>query len=157
MPGQRGGGTLPYFGVRLGSAGDCVSGYQGACRPENQYHRPEHQADWNGTGAGIRPDAGGDTPRRVHGRGNGGASGQIENGAEGGNRRPAHKPGVPLVMSARQILLYPDPLLKTVCGPIAAIDQEIVDLIRDLVDTMREGPGSVGVAAPQIGVTLRAC
>ena len=60
-------------------------------------------------------------------------------------------------MSARKILIYPDPLLKTVCGPIAAIDQEIVDLIRDLVDTMREGPGSVGVAAPQIGVTLRAC
>jgi len=30
-------------------------------------------------------------------------------------------------------------------------------LIRDLIDTMRSGPGSVGVAAPQIGSLLRAC
>lgn len=36
-------------------------------------------------------------------------------------------------------------------------DAEIRGLITDLVDTMRAGPGSVGVAAPQIGVTLRAC
>jgi peptide deformylase len=30
-------------------------------------------------------------------------------------------------------------------------------LVNDLVDTMREGPGSVGVASPQIGVPLRVC
>ena len=29
--------------------------------------------------------------------------------------------------------------------------------MEDLVDTMRAGPGSVGVAAPQIGVSLSAC
>ena len=60
-------------------------------------------------------------------------------------------------MSVRTILLYPDPLLKTVCGPVAAINREISTLIEDLLDTMRAGPGSVGVAAPQIGVTLRVC
>lgn len=37
------------------------------------------------------------------------------------------------------------------------IDNEIHLLIGDLLDTMRDGPGSVGVAAPQIGVTLRVC
>jgi peptide deformylase len=60
-------------------------------------------------------------------------------------------------MSVRTILLYPDPILKTVCLPVAAVDREISAIIGDLVETMRAGPGSVGVAAPQIGVTLRVC
>lgn len=60
-------------------------------------------------------------------------------------------------MPAQKILLYPHPLLKSLCRPVAEIDQEIARLIQDLIDTMREGPGSVGVAAPQIGVTLRVC
>jgi peptide deformylase len=60
-------------------------------------------------------------------------------------------------MPVRKILLYPHPLLKTVCRPVPAIDGDISALINDLVDTMAEGPGSVGVAAPQIGVTLRVC
>ena len=60
-------------------------------------------------------------------------------------------------MPAQKILLYPHPILKKVCRPVAAIDPEISALIGDLVDTMRAGPGSVGVAAPQIGVLLRVC
>jgi len=60
-------------------------------------------------------------------------------------------------MPVQKILLYPHPLLKKVCHPVAAIDPEITSLVGDLVDTMRDGPGSVGVAAPQIGVTLRVC
>lgn len=60
-------------------------------------------------------------------------------------------------MPARTILIYPHPVLKTVCTPVAAIDGDISALIEDLVDTMRAGPGSVGVAAPQIGVSLRVC
>ena len=60
-------------------------------------------------------------------------------------------------MPVRTILIYPDPLLKTVCLKVAAVDREISAIIDDLVDTMRAGPGSVGVAAPQIGVTLRVC
>ena len=43
------------------------------------------------------------------------------------------------------------------CRPVQAIDREIAGLVSDLLDTMRDGPGSVGVAAPQIGVTLRVC
>ena len=44
-----------------------------------------------------------------------------------------------------------------VCSKVSVIDGEISALISDLVDTMRAGPGSVGVAAPQIGVSLRVC
>jgi len=60
-------------------------------------------------------------------------------------------------MPVRTILLYPDPILKTVCLKVKAVDREISAIIGDLVETMRTGPGSVGVAAPQIGVTLRVC
>jgi peptide deformylase len=60
-------------------------------------------------------------------------------------------------MPVRTILIYPHPTLKTVCTPVAAVDGEICALIDDLVDTMHAGPGSVGVAAPQIGLSLRVC
>lgn len=60
-------------------------------------------------------------------------------------------------MPAQKILLYPHPILKKMARQVDAIDDEIKGLARDLIDTMREGPGSVGVAAPQIGVSLRVC
>ncbi|HET6420819.1 MAG TPA: peptide deformylase [Geobacteraceae bacterium] len=60
-------------------------------------------------------------------------------------------------MSVRNILTYPHPALKEMCRSVDAINDEVRALIRDLVDTMRAGPGSVGVAAPQIGVSLRVC
>ncbi len=60
-------------------------------------------------------------------------------------------------MAVQKILLYPHPVLKTMARPVAGIDDEIRQLVTDLIDTMREGPGSVGVAAPQIGVSLRVC
>lgn len=60
-------------------------------------------------------------------------------------------------MPVQPILKYPHPILKKVCNRVEIIDQSIIDLVRDLVDTMRAGPGSVGVAASQIGVILRVC
>ncbi len=60
-------------------------------------------------------------------------------------------------MPVQKILLYPHPILKKMCRPVADIDPEIAGLIQDLLDTMHAGPGSVGVAAPQIGVSLRVC
>ena len=60
-------------------------------------------------------------------------------------------------MATQTILRYPHPVLKKVCHRVEAIDNIIYTLVRDLLDTMRDGPGSVGVAAPQIGVTLRVC
>jgi len=60
-------------------------------------------------------------------------------------------------MAIQPILRYPHPVLKKVCHRVEAIDNLILALIQDLLDTMRGGPGSVGVAAPQIGVTLQVC
>jgi peptide deformylase len=54
-------------------------------------------------------------------------------------------------MAVREILLYPDPMLKMVCAPVVHIDAGVRALARDLVDTMRAAGHSVGVAAPQIG------
>ena len=60
-------------------------------------------------------------------------------------------------MPIQPILCYPHPVLKKVCHLVENIDATIQSLVDDLLDTMRAGPGSVGVAAPQIGVTLRVC
>lgn len=60
-------------------------------------------------------------------------------------------------MPAQKILTFPHPLLKKRSHRIERIDDAIRGLMEDLVDTMRAGPGSVGVAAPQIGVSLSAC
>jgi len=60
-------------------------------------------------------------------------------------------------MPVQKILTFPHPLLKKRSHRIERIDADIRGLLKDLVDTMRAGPGSVGVAAPQIGVSLSAC
>lgn len=58
-------------------------------------------------------------------------------------------------MAAKDILLYPHPLLKEVCTPVERLDRQVDNLVQDLIDTMVAAGHSVGVAAPQIGVTLR--
>ncbi len=60
-------------------------------------------------------------------------------------------------MPEQKILLYPHPILKKPARTVERIDEEINSLVTDLIDTMRAGPGSVGVAAPQVGVSLRLC
>jgi peptide deformylase len=59
-------------------------------------------------------------------------------------------------MAVREILLYPDPVLKKASTPIEAFDQATDRLVQDLIDTMVAAGHSVGVAAPQIGVSRRA-
>lgn len=58
-------------------------------------------------------------------------------------------------MSVRQIRLYGDPVLKTVCDPIKEFNSAIAGLVEDLLDTTKV-PGRAGVAANQIGISLRA-
>jgi peptide deformylase len=57
-------------------------------------------------------------------------------------------------MTVRPIRLFGDPVLRTEADPVAAFDAGLRALVRDLEDTVRE-PGRAGVAAPQIGVSLR--
>ncbi|WP_458041933.1 MULTISPECIES: peptide deformylase [Bacteria] len=58
-------------------------------------------------------------------------------------------------MAVRDIRLFGDPVLKARSTEIAEIDESVRALVRDLLDTV-EPPGRAGVAAPQIGVGLRA-
>jgi peptide deformylase len=56
----------------------------------------------------------------------------------------------------REVLLYPDPRLKQVSEAVGSIDDlEISRLIHDLLDTLYDAPGCVGIAAPQIGEMKR--
>ncbi len=58
-------------------------------------------------------------------------------------------------MAILPVLLYPDPILKTVCEPVAQLDEEVLRFIADLVETLESNPGCVGIAAPQVGTTRR--
>ncbi|KTS05467.1 MULTISPECIES: peptide deformylase [Microbacterium] len=58
-------------------------------------------------------------------------------------------------MTVRPIRLFGDPVLRAPSATIETIDDGIHALVRDLLDTV-EPPGRAGVAAPQIGVGLRA-
>ena len=58
-------------------------------------------------------------------------------------------------MAVREIRLYGDPVLRTECLEIGEISAATEELIQDLLDTTQL-PGRAGVAAPQIGVNLRA-
>ncbi|MEB2311077.1 MAG: peptide deformylase [Sorangiineae bacterium] len=57
-------------------------------------------------------------------------------------------------MAIREILHYPDPRLREVAKPVEAVTDEIRVLVEDMAETMYDAPG-VGLAAPQIGVSLR--
>jgi peptide deformylase len=57
-------------------------------------------------------------------------------------------------MTIRPIRVVGDPVLRTEADPVTVFDAELRSLVRDLEDTVRE-PGRAGVAAPQIGVSLR--
>ena len=59
-------------------------------------------------------------------------------------------------MSVRPVVRLPDPVLKRMAEPVTEIGPEEKALAADLLDTMFAAPSCVGVAAPQIGVSLRA-
>lgn len=59
-------------------------------------------------------------------------------------------------MPVRPVVRFPDPVLKTPASPSGTVGEERWALAGDLVDTMRAGPATVGLAAPQIGIALRA-
>lgn len=57
-------------------------------------------------------------------------------------------------MAVLPIRITGDPVLHTRAAEVDAITAEIRTLVADMVDTMIEAPG-VGLAAPQVGVSLR--
>ena len=57
-------------------------------------------------------------------------------------------------MARLPILEFPDPRLRTVAKPVAAVDARIRKLADDMLETMYEAPG-IGLAATQVDVHER--
>ena len=55
--------------------------------------------------------------------------------------------------SAR-VLTYPDPKLREVAKPVAAVDDSIREIVDNMAETMYAAPG-VGLAANQVGIPLQ--
>ena len=59
-------------------------------------------------------------------------------------------------MAVRPVVRLPEPVLKRPAAAIERVDDDARALAADLIDTMRASPACVGLAAPQIGVSVRA-
>ena len=57
-------------------------------------------------------------------------------------------------MPPQPIRLFGDPVLRTRAAEVVDFDKELRNLVRDLWDTMAD-EGGAGLAAPQLGVSLR--
>ncbi|SRR5659263_60462 len=58
-------------------------------------------------------------------------------------------------MAMRDIRIVGDPVLRTPCAEITTIDARVKSLVEDLLETV-DADGRAGLAANQIGVSLRA-
>jgi len=58
-------------------------------------------------------------------------------------------------MAVLPIHSFPDPVLKRKAKRVRTIDGSIKRLINDMIETMHADPGRAGLAAPQVGVSLR--
>ena len=58
-------------------------------------------------------------------------------------------------MAKRDIIILPDPLLRTVSEPVKTVDASTRKLLDDMLETMYAAPG-IGLAAIQVGVPRRA-
>jgi len=57
-------------------------------------------------------------------------------------------------MTVKRVRVLPDPVLRRKAKRVSTINSSIKKLIADMTETMHAAPG-VGLAAPQIGVSLR--
>jgi len=57
-------------------------------------------------------------------------------------------------MAVLSIITAPDPRLKIKARPVAAVDDDVRQLMDDMLETMRKAIG-IGLAAPQVGVAKR--
>ena len=58
-------------------------------------------------------------------------------------------------MAVLPIRTLPDPVLRQKAKRVRAVDSSIKKLIADMLETTHANPNRVGLAAPQIGVSLR--
>lgn len=57
-------------------------------------------------------------------------------------------------MTIKPLIILPDPILRQVSKPIEQVDDELLKLADDMLETMYDAPG-IGLAAIQIGVPRR--
>ncbi len=57
-------------------------------------------------------------------------------------------------MAVKNIIIWPDPVLKQVAAPVVNFDDDLRSLVQDIRETMGTEP-MAGLSAPQIGVSKR--
>jgi len=57
-------------------------------------------------------------------------------------------------MALLPIRIYGDPILRRKSAPVTQVDDRIRELAHDMIETLYDAPG-VGLAAPQVGVSIR--
>ncbi len=57
-------------------------------------------------------------------------------------------------MAVLEILTFPDPRLRIKAKPVDKVTPEMVQLAKDMLETMYKAPG-IGLAAPQVGQSIR--
>ena len=57
-------------------------------------------------------------------------------------------------MAILEILVYPDPRLRTVAKPVDTVDDKIRQLVSDMIETMYDADG-IGLAATQVDTHLQ--
>lgn len=57
----------------------------------------------------------------------------------------------------KKIITVPDPVLRQVSKPVEKVDKKVLDLVKDLKDTLKSAhdPKGIGISAPQIGILKR--
>ena len=58
-------------------------------------------------------------------------------------------------MAVLDIRVVPDPILRQKSKRVKAVDGSIKKLVSDMIETLHAAPGRAGLAAPQVGVSLR--
>ena len=58
-------------------------------------------------------------------------------------------------MAVLTIRMLPDPILRQKAKQVKVIGPSVKKLIKDMLETMHAVPGRAGLAAPQVGVSLR--
>ena len=58
-------------------------------------------------------------------------------------------------MAVLPVRVLPDPVLRQRAKRVKAIDGSIKKLVADMIETLHAAPGRAGLAAPQVGVSLR--
>ena len=58
-------------------------------------------------------------------------------------------------MAVLTIRTLPDPVLRQKAKKVSSIDGSVKKLVADMLETLHADPGRAGLAAPQVGVSLR--